>query len=168
LLEVLQRLTHLTDVTPIVVMSGHATISTAVEATRLGAFDFVEKPLETERVLVLDGDPAVRRGVTRALASLGYRVESMDPARLERSAVEALAALHPQVELVVLDRSGRAGEQLYEGVRAALPGAPIVDTGGDTADPGRLRKPFTPSELAWAARRALDARTPSGGGGDRA
>ncbi len=52
-LEVLQRLTHLTDVTPIVVMSGHATISTAVEATRLGAFDFMEKPLETERVLVL-------------------------------------------------------------------------------------------------------------------
>ncbi len=52
-LEVLQRLTHLTDVMPIVVMSGHATISTAVEATRLGAFDFMEKPLETERVLVL-------------------------------------------------------------------------------------------------------------------
>jgi two-component system, NtrC family, nitrogen regulation response regulator NtrX len=52
-LEVLQRLTHLTDTTPIVVMSGHATISTAVEATRLGAFDFVEKPLESERVLVL-------------------------------------------------------------------------------------------------------------------
>jgi two-component system nitrogen regulation response regulator NtrX len=52
-LEVLQRLTHLTEVTPIVVMSGHATISTAVEATRLGAFDFVEKPLETERLLVL-------------------------------------------------------------------------------------------------------------------
>jgi two-component system, NtrC family, nitrogen regulation response regulator NtrX len=52
-LDVLQRLTHLTDVTPIVVMSGHATISTAVEATRLGAFDFVEKPLESERVLVL-------------------------------------------------------------------------------------------------------------------
>ncbi|MEZ5294548.1 MAG: sigma-54 dependent transcriptional regulator [Vicinamibacterales bacterium] len=52
-LEVLQRLTHLTEVTPIVVMSGHATISTAVEATRLGAFDFVEKPLETERLLVI-------------------------------------------------------------------------------------------------------------------
>ncbi len=52
-LEVLQRLTHLTDVTPIVVMSGHGTITTAVEATRLGAFDFLEKPLETERVLVL-------------------------------------------------------------------------------------------------------------------
>ena len=38
--------THLVEVTPIVVISGHADISTAVEATRLGAFDFIEKPLE--------------------------------------------------------------------------------------------------------------------------
>ncbi|HWI19319.1 MAG TPA: sigma-54 dependent transcriptional regulator [Vicinamibacterales bacterium] len=51
-LEVLQKVKHLTDVTPIVVISGHGDISTAVEATRLGAFDFIEKPLERERVLV--------------------------------------------------------------------------------------------------------------------
>jgi two-component system nitrogen regulation response regulator NtrX len=51
-LDVLQKLRHLVEVTPIVVISGHATISTAVEATRLGAFDFIEKPLASERVLV--------------------------------------------------------------------------------------------------------------------
>jgi two-component system nitrogen regulation response regulator NtrX len=51
-LEVLQKLRHLVEATPIVVISGHATISTAVEATRLGAFDFIEKPLASERVLV--------------------------------------------------------------------------------------------------------------------
>ncbi len=51
-LEVLQKLRHLVEVTPLVVISGHATISTAVEATRLGAFDFIEKPLASERVLV--------------------------------------------------------------------------------------------------------------------
>lgn len=51
-LEVLQRLRHFAEVTPVVVVSGHATISTAVEATRLGAFDFIEKPLSSERVLV--------------------------------------------------------------------------------------------------------------------
>jgi two-component system nitrogen regulation response regulator NtrX len=51
-LEVLQRLRHLVEVTPIVVVSGHGTVSTAVEATKLGAFDFIEKPLERERVLV--------------------------------------------------------------------------------------------------------------------
>ncbi len=51
-LEVLQRLRHFVEVTPIVVISGHGTVSTAVEATKLGAFDFIEKPLERERVLV--------------------------------------------------------------------------------------------------------------------
>jgi two-component system nitrogen regulation response regulator NtrX len=51
-LEVLQKLKHLTDTTPVVVISGHADIRTAVDATRLGAFDFIEKPLERERVLV--------------------------------------------------------------------------------------------------------------------
>src|SRR6516164_10551902 len=37
---------------PVVIISGHGTVSTAVEATKLGAFDFIEKPLASERVLV--------------------------------------------------------------------------------------------------------------------
>src|SRR5690606_13440720 len=37
---------------PVVIVSGHGTVSTAVEATRKGAFDFIEKPLERERVLL--------------------------------------------------------------------------------------------------------------------
>jgi len=37
---------------PVVVISGHGTISTAVEATKKGAFDFIEKPFASERVLV--------------------------------------------------------------------------------------------------------------------
>src|SRR5947209_5624560 len=37
---------------PIVMISGHATIGDAVEATRAGAYDFLEKPLSREKVLV--------------------------------------------------------------------------------------------------------------------
>ncbi len=37
---------------PVVMISGHASITDAVEATRLGAFDFLEKPLDRDRVLV--------------------------------------------------------------------------------------------------------------------
>jgi two-component system nitrogen regulation response regulator NtrX len=51
-LEVLQRVKAGHDTLPVVMISGHATVSTAVEATKLGAFDFIEKPLSTERVLV--------------------------------------------------------------------------------------------------------------------
>jgi DNA-binding NtrC family response regulator len=36
---------------PIIMISGHATIKTAVEATQLGAFDFIEKPLSIEKLL---------------------------------------------------------------------------------------------------------------------
>src|SRR5947207_9525338 len=51
-LEVLDRLRALNEALPVVVVSGHGTISTAVEATKKGAFDFIEKPFASERVLV--------------------------------------------------------------------------------------------------------------------
>src|SRR5205807_2112981 len=51
-LEVLDRLRAMNESVPVVVISGHGTISTAVEATKKGAFDFIEKPFASERVLV--------------------------------------------------------------------------------------------------------------------
>jgi two-component system nitrogen regulation response regulator NtrX len=51
-LEVLDRLRAMNEALPVVVVSGHGTISTAVEATKKGAFDFIEKPFASDRVLV--------------------------------------------------------------------------------------------------------------------
>jgi two-component system nitrogen regulation response regulator NtrX len=51
-LEALQRIRAANETLPVVIISGHGTVSTAVEATKLGAFDFIEKPLASERVLV--------------------------------------------------------------------------------------------------------------------
>ncbi len=51
-LETLQKIRQVTETLPVVIISGHGTVSTAVEATKLGAFDFIEKPLASERVLV--------------------------------------------------------------------------------------------------------------------
>ena len=51
-LEVLQRARAQGLETPVVMMSGHGTIETAVQATRLGARDFLEKPLSTEKLLL--------------------------------------------------------------------------------------------------------------------
>ena len=47
---------------PVIMISGHATIETAVEATRLGAFDFIEKPLSIES-LVASAEKALRASV---------------------------------------------------------------------------------------------------------
>jgi two-component system, NtrC family, nitrogen regulation response regulator NtrX len=54
-LDGLETLTRLRDLDPgaqIVMISGHGTIATAVEATQRGAFDFLEKPLDTDRLLL--------------------------------------------------------------------------------------------------------------------
>jgi DNA-binding NtrC family response regulator len=54
-LEVLERLSddeQGVPAVPVIMISGHATVEDAVKATRLGAFDFFEKPLERDRVIV--------------------------------------------------------------------------------------------------------------------
>ena len=52
-IEALRRIKQLDPAATVVMISGHATIQTAVEATQLGAYDILEKPLDTDRILVL-------------------------------------------------------------------------------------------------------------------
>jgi two-component system nitrogen regulation response regulator NtrX len=52
-LDLLAEIKATAPETVVIMMSGHATIDTAVRATRLGAFDFLEKPIALERLLVL-------------------------------------------------------------------------------------------------------------------
>jgi two-component system nitrogen regulation response regulator NtrX len=51
-LTVLDEVKKLYPLIPVIIISGHGTIETAVKATRIGAFDFIEKPLSIDRVLV--------------------------------------------------------------------------------------------------------------------
>jgi two-component system nitrogen regulation response regulator NtrX len=51
-LEALKRLREIDPSAVVVMISGHATIQTAVEATQRGAYDILEKPLDTDRILV--------------------------------------------------------------------------------------------------------------------
>ncbi len=51
-LETLKRIREAQPELPVLMMSGHASIDTAVQATKLGAHDFLEKPLSTEKVLL--------------------------------------------------------------------------------------------------------------------
>ena len=52
-MEVLKRLKETEPSPSVVILSGHGTVKTAVEATKLGAFDFIEKPPESERILLV-------------------------------------------------------------------------------------------------------------------
>lgn len=51
-MEVLEKIQKITPDTPVVMISGHGNIETAVEAIKKGAYDFIQKPLDLNRILV--------------------------------------------------------------------------------------------------------------------
>ena len=61
---------------PVVMISGHATIEDAVAATRLGAFDFMEKPLDRNRVVVTARNALERRRMWREVHDLRRAVDA--------------------------------------------------------------------------------------------
>ena len=75
-LEVLDRLRTLAPENQVVMISGHGTIDTAVEATRRGAYDFLEKPLDTDRLLVTLRNALRVRGLSESVAQLRSEVEA--------------------------------------------------------------------------------------------
>jgi two-component system nitrogen regulation response regulator NtrX len=75
-LDVLARLHTECPGALVVMISGHGTIETAIEATRAGAYDFLEKPLDTDRLLVTLGRALELKGLTDSIADLKSQVES--------------------------------------------------------------------------------------------
>jgi DNA-binding NtrC family response regulator len=82
---------------PVIMMSGHATIDTAVEATRIGALNFLEKPISLQKLL-----KAVQQGLSRS-------VENLRPANFQVRS----AATQTETIRVVQDVSFSAAATLH-------------------------------------------------------
>jgi two-component system nitrogen regulation response regulator NtrX len=65
-LDTLRKLREKSPRTQVIMISGHATIATAVSATKLGAFDFIEKPLSLEHTLLTARNALSHRRLERA------------------------------------------------------------------------------------------------------
>ncbi len=78
---------------PVVMMSGHGTIDTAVEATRIGAYAFLEKPIALQKLLSTVGTAlkqgAPRAGVPSVLATVG-KSRAVDQLRAQLERLHAL------------------------------------------------------------------------------
>ncbi|HLU67441.1 MAG TPA: sigma-54 dependent transcriptional regulator [Kofleriaceae bacterium] len=72
-LDVLARIRETHPEMPVVMMSGNATIETAVQATKLGAHDFVEKPLSSDKLLLTVQNTLAYAGLRRENARLAAR-----------------------------------------------------------------------------------------------
>ncbi len=115
---------------PVVMMSGHGTIETAVEATRVGALDYLEKPIALQRLLA-----TVRRALRNEVA-VAPRDISLGP--LGRSPVLAelkkrLAQLAQSAAPLMLRGERGMRPELFARLLAA-PGAPFHSSDGALAD----------------------------------
>jgi UDP-3-O-acyl N-acetylglucosamine deacetylase len=90
-IETLRRMKAARPETPVIMMSGHATISTAIKATKVGASDFIEKPLELELVL-----NAIRRALGTRDAVRGSAGGEVDRS-IELQSPEGVPELQPVV-----------------------------------------------------------------------
>ena len=74
-LETLRRLREKSAQTHVIMISGHATIATAVTATKLGAYDFIEKPLSLEHTLLIARNALSHRRLEQANDLLWHQLE---------------------------------------------------------------------------------------------
>jgi two-component system nitrogen regulation response regulator NtrX len=111
---------------PAIMISGHGTIADAVEATRAGAFDFLEKPLSRERVLVALKNALEHASLRRENERLRELVGSVpkmigsSPAFL-RAVEQASMAARSDARVLLIGESGTGKELLAEHIHRSSP-----------------------------------------------
>jgi len=143
-IETLKRLRELDHQAQIVMISGHGTIQTAVEATQHGAYDFLEKPLDTDRVLL-----TLRNALQHVeLASENLRLRAVVHAEYEivgssrgvKQVIERIEKVAPSnARVLILGENGTGKELVARAIHALSPRAqgPFVEV-NCAAIPGEL------------------------------
>jgi two-component system nitrogen regulation response regulator NtrX len=122
-LQTLENIRELEAPPEVIIISGHATIETAVRATKLGAFDFLEKPLSVEKTLILVKnalDAKRLRTENRELKKQTMRrseiVGESIPMKALRQQIQLMAATNGRV--LIFGESGTGKELVARAIHA--------------------------------------------------
>jgi two-component system, NtrC family, nitrogen regulation response regulator NtrX len=125
-LETLEKIREAEDAPEIIMISGHGTIETAVRATKLGAFDFLEKPLSLEKTLILVKNAAdakrlrgENRDLKKQLLARSVIVGDSIPMKALRQQIGLMAPTNGRV--LVYGESGTGKELVAHAIHAQSP-----------------------------------------------
>ena len=147
------------DGCPVVMMSGHGTVETAVEATRLGAFDFVEKPLSLAKLLrtverALDAGRRHRQSGKLLGAAMSPPVGKSRIMQQLRAELQQMAANPSPLILVGEPGSGREAFARYVHEHSPRASAPFVTLIAGTLREGDAEEQLFGREAPDGSKRA--------------
>jgi len=125
-IDILRELQSAEVAAPVVMISGHATIADAVEATRAGAFDFLEKPLGRDRVMVAvknaleQGNLKQENRKLKEAAGPGTKMIGSSPP-FARAVEQASMAARSDARVLLIGESGTGKELLAAHIHACSP-----------------------------------------------
>ena len=97
-IEVLKRIKGISPDCLVIMISGHATISTAMAAVKFGAFDFIEKPLSLDFLLLTIRRALDRQeGVSGIQTTEGLQISAMEPPPFSKGIPEGFIGIFPAV-----------------------------------------------------------------------
>lgn len=131
--EVLEKLLELGDV-PVVMISGHGTIETAVDAMRRGAYDYIEKPLDLNRLLVSVRHALDRSHLVRETHVLRQKVQDSYRMIGESAALNDIRRMMERVapspaRVLITGENGTGKELVAHGIHdlSACSGGPFLE-----------------------------------------
>ena len=132
-IDLLQWLQESEVPAPVIMISGHATIADAVEATRCGAYDFLEKPLGRDKVLVVLKNATTQNSLReenkrlREMVGPGSKMIGSSPVFL-RAVEQAVMAARSDVRVLIIGESGTGKELLAAHIHQNSPfaGGPFI------------------------------------------
>jgi two-component system, NtrC family, nitrogen regulation response regulator NtrX len=125
-LATLEKIRELENAPEVIIISGHGTIETAVRATKLGAFDFLEKPLSLERTLILVKNAVEtrklrqeNRDLKKQLAPRSVIVGDSVPMKALRQQIQLMAPTNGRV--LIYGESGTGKELVARAIHSQSP-----------------------------------------------
>lgn len=121
-IEVLERIKEFSEV-PVIMISGHGTIDTAIEAIKKGAYDFIEKPLDLNRILITIKNASNKNMLVQETKKLKSKINkkyemigNSDALNRIRTMVDKVAASDARVLITGQNGSGKEliARQLHE------------------------------------------------------
>jgi DNA-binding NtrC family response regulator len=115
-IEVLEKLQEIIPDTPVVMISGHGNIDTAVESIKKGAFDYIEKPLDLNRLLITIRNAMDKSSLVSETKSLKKKVNKKFEIVGESKALKAVVEMADRVAKtdarVLITGSNGTGKEL--------------------------------------------------------